>query len=177
MERATIARPYAKALFEIALSSEQLSAWSDFLMLAVAVVQDKRVVAFLENPKIDESQKIQLLTDITSRLLPTVGQQLFAVLAHYHRLFLLPEIAVRFETLRQHYEKEMMVQVESALPLSDAQQQALSKALSKKLQRKVILDCHTKENLLGGVVIRAGDLVINGSARDKLARLAQAMLA
>jgi F-type H+-transporting ATPase subunit delta len=93
-------------------------------------------------------------------------------LAENHRLYTIPEIATIFEELRKEAEKSVQAQIISAYPITDAQRNSIAKGLKAKLNRDVVLECAVDESLISGAIIRAGDLVIDGSARGQLAKLA-----
>lgn len=171
----TIARPYAKAIFNIARDSKQLGAWSLILKdLALAVV-DADAARFICNPASTASQHSQLLLAVISHLKSDIAmpviENLINMLAGNKRLLLLPDIFVQFESLRAEQEKTLVVHVVSFAALSEAQQKQLIVQLNKRLERSVTLDLHVDPTLIGGAIIRAGDLVINGSVKDKLNKL------
>ncbi len=177
MEKITVARPYAKAIFNIALSSQELTAWSDYLQILTQVIMDSRIATLIDHPSVAVNQKVTLLQEVCQAVLPKGGENVIQVLADNKRLLLLPEIAAVFEHLRRQYEKTIDVNVLSASALSDEQQQKLQTVLEKKLQRKVALNVELQKDLLGGMVIQAESLVIDGSVQGKLQRLHHAMLA
>ncbi len=179
MERATLARPYAKAIFELALQQDALQAWSDILKLVAMVVKNPQMQNLLDHPKVSNADKVTLISDICSDIMTPLGKNLLAVLADYNRLALLPEIARQYSKLRRDHENMLRVEVFSSAPLSKQQQELLAKVLAKRLQREIIISCKVKPELIGGMIIRADDLdlVIDASVKGKLARLHQAMLA
>jgi len=172
----TIARPYAKAVFAAALEQQSVAAWSDLLQNAAAIVSDPEVMVLLQNPRIAPEERLTWLLDICAPWLHEPGKNFFKLLAAKDRLVVLPEIAALFAIYRTEQEKIAQVIVVSAAPLNNALQQRLTQALRTRLQREVILDYQLDENLLGGFVVRAGDLVIDGSIRGKLARLGAALM-
>jgi F-type H+-transporting ATPase subunit delta len=178
-EKATIARPYARAAFEHAREANALAAWSEALTNAAAVVSDARVHRLLGNPKITPAQLIDFIADVISgdgggKFDPKVHNFLDE-LARNRRLALLPEVAGMFETMRAEVENVADVNITSAVALSDAQRQRLAAALKKRLQKEVRLHCEVDAGLIGGAIVRSGDLVIDGSLRARLERLATAM--
>lgn len=173
-ERITIARPYAKAVFKLAQSQKRLSQWSEALALAASVVVDPRVGALLSNPAITAEQLAGLVTEVGGERLDEQARNLIATLAANRRLGYLPEIAARYEQLRADAERTIEVTVTSAVELSAAQKSHYAEALAKRLGREVRLSCVTDPALLGGAVVRADDLVIDGSVRAGLAQLAAA---
>jgi len=174
-ERITIARPYAKAVFKLADSQHRLPQWSEALGVAASVVADPRVAALLGNPEISPEQLAGFVTDVAGAHLDEQARNLLATLAANRRLGYLPEIAARYEQLRADAERTVEVTVTSAVELSAAQKTHYAEALAKRLGRKVRLSCQTDPGLLGGAVVRADDLVIDGSVRAGLTQLAAAI--
>jgi F-type H+-transporting ATPase subunit delta len=175
-EKSTIARPYAKALFELALEQKKLGAWSQALGIAAAVVSDAQVKKLLTSPHVTTEQLAGLLIDIGGKSLDFEGQNFIRVLASNRRLGLLPEIAAIFERLKAEAEQVVDVTVTSAAPLSTEQQRSYSSALRQRLKTDVRLHCEVDPALLGGAILRANDLVIDGSLRGRLDRLATELL-
>lgn len=174
-ERVTIARPYAKAVFKLAQSQKRLPQWSEALGIAAAVVADARVGALLSSPEVSAEQLAGLVSEVGGEHLDEQARNLIATLAANRRLGYLPEIADRYEQLRAEAERTVEVTVTSAVELSAAQKNHYAEALAKRLGREVHLSCQTDPELLGGAVVRAGDLVIDGSVRGGLAQLAAAI--
>jgi F-type H+-transporting ATPase subunit delta len=171
-ERATIARPYAKAAFEYARDANAFAEWSEGLALAAQVVVDPRVAALTKSPQWSTADLVSLITDVAGAKLNAGMQNFVRVLAENRRLLLLPEIAAHYETFRSAVENTVDVEVISAVKLDAAQTEKLSAALSTRLKRKVRMRTSEDASLLGGAVLRAGDLVIDGSLKGRLQRLA-----
>jgi len=176
-ERATIARPYARAAFAYARKANALAAWSDALNGAAAVVSDERVRKLIGNPKVSETQLLDFIADILGGKPDSNVRNFFEELLRNRRLGLLPEVATMFEAMRAEVENVADVQVTSAVALDDAQRQRLAAALKKRLKKDVRLHCDVDASLVGGAVIRSGDFVIDGSLRARLERLSSAMSA
>ncbi|MBV8741013.1 MAG: F0F1 ATP synthase subunit delta [Sinobacteraceae bacterium] len=176
-DKLTIARPYAKAAFEEARQLQHLSSWSQSLRTAALVVQDPRVQDLLGNPSVTPAQLAQFVIDLAGEKLDENGRNFVRTLAENHRLAYLPEISTLFEVMKDEAEGVIDVTVTSAAPLESAQQQTLVSALQRRLQRQVRLHCHTDAGLIGGAVLRAGDLVIDGSLRARLERIAYELTA
>lgn len=171
----TIARPYAKALFEHALATKQIAAWSSILQNLAQAVLDPNASLLLSNPAASPDLKFRLLGALFEKpafekLRPTI-EQFITVLIENKRLMVLLDIQVQFDALRSEHEKVLTVQVHSFSALTAAQEQQLIQSLSQRLQRKITLDISIDKSLLGGAVIVAGDLVIDGSVRGKLSKL------
>ena len=173
-ERLTIARPYAKAVFALAQAGKRLPQWSDALGVAAAVVADARVAPLLGNPAVSAGQLVTLITGVGGAVFDEPAKNFIRTLAANKRLGFLPEIAARYEQLRADAELIVDVTVTSAVELSAAQQQHYTQAMKKRLDREVRLHCAVDPTLLGGAVVRADDLVIDGSVRAGLAQLAAA---
>jgi F-type H+-transporting ATPase subunit delta len=171
-ERATIARPYAKAAFEYARDTNAIERWSHGLAMAAAVVADPRVAALTKNPQMTLADLVSLVTELEGPKPDPPLRNFVHVLAENHRLPLLPEIAAHFEQLRSAVENTVDVEVVSAVPLDAAQADKLKQALSTRLKRQVRMRASVDSALLGGAVVRAGDLVIDGSLKGRLERLA-----
>ncbi|SDK42322.1 F0F1 ATP synthase subunit delta [Microbulbifer yueqingensis] len=174
-ELSTLARPYAKAAFAYAQEASDLGGWSTALATAAAVSQSEKVGEMLENPQLTADERAEKFLSICSDDLSESGKNFLKLLAENHRLPLLPEIYELFEELKAQAEATLEVEVASARPLSEAQAQQLTQALSKKFGREVQLHSAVDESLLGGAIVRAGDTVIDGTVRGRLAKLAEAM--
>jgi len=175
-ELITLARPYAKAAFEDACEQNTLSDWSTMLQWAGAVVSNEQVMVALDKPGFTTEQKASIVTDICEGKLNEHGKNFVRILAENKRLSLLPEIACLFEHLKAEQEKTLDVEVVSARALDAQQTNILSESLRKRFDRNIELNCVVDEKLLGGVIIRAGDTVIDGSVRGKLTRLSDAII-
>jgi F-type H+-transporting ATPase subunit delta len=171
-ERATIARPYAKAAFEYARGANAFAEWSQGLRLAAEIVADPHVASLTKSPQRTAADLASLITDVAQAKLNAGMQNFVRVLAENHRLLLLPEIAAHYEILRSAVENTVDVEVVSAVPLNADQADKLKLALSTRLKRQVRMQNSVDSSLLGGAVVRAGDLVIDGSLKGRLQRLA-----
>lgn len=174
-EKATIARPYAKAAFASAQEHGAFERWSAVLATAAAVVQDPQVASLLDNPRVQPGQLSGLIADLAGQALDERSRNFLDLLAANRRLDLAPEIAGMFEVLRAQAENLADVEVVSAIELSDAQRERLSAALARRLGRQIRLHCSVDAALIGGAIVRSGDFVIDGSLRARLDRLAQQM--
>lgn len=170
----TIARPYAKAIFEHALAAKKLPEWSKYLYQLASVVLDEQGARFIANPATDALQHSQLIMASIKTLKSDDAINLshfVETLAENKRLMVLPEIMGLYDAMRAEQEKTQLVDVYSYSPLSAAQQTLLVSSLSKRLQRQVTLNIIIDKELIGGAVINAGDLVIDGSVRGALDKL------
>ncbi|MGE0114538.1 MAG: F0F1 ATP synthase subunit delta [Steroidobacteraceae bacterium] len=171
-EKATLARPYARAAFEFAQAHGALKQWSESLAMAAAVAGDPAVTRLLNHPRVTAVQLVGLIAEVAGSHLDSSAHNFISTLAQNRRLGLLPQIAAMYETLRADVEKVADVAVVSAVPLEAAQQQRLTAALKTRLKRDVRLHCAIDATLMGGAVVRYGDLVIDGSVKERLTRLA-----
>jgi F-type H+-transporting ATPase subunit delta len=176
-DRLTIARPYARAAFEEARKNGGLAPWSDALQAAAIVVTDPRVASLLDNPRVTPAELAQLVDEIAASSLGEHGANFVRTLAYNHRLGYLPEIAELFDSLKDDAEGVADVTVTSAAPLDEAQRARVSAALERRLSRKVRLHFDLDPSLIGGALLRAGDLVIDGSLRTRLERIAYELTA
>jgi F-type H+-transporting ATPase subunit delta len=176
-DKTTIARPYAKAAFEKAKAGNHLAPWSETLRTASVVVQDPRVKRLLGNPAVSNAELVALVSDLAGPQLDGQGRNFVQTLAENRRLAYLPEISNLFDELKDEAEGVIDVTVTSAAPLEKGQREALAAALQRRLKRQVRLHCETDPSLIGGAVLRAGDLVIDGSVRSRLDRIAYELTA
>ena len=174
-EKTTIARPYAQAVFETASEEGKLSEWSEMLGLLDAVVSDAQMQAVLSNPKMDAAALSDLILGVCGESLDEKGSNLVKVLADARRLAIVPEINKLFEQFRAEAEGVIEVSVTSAYELAAEQQAIISEAMAKRLGRKVEITSDIDDSLIGGVIIRAGDSVIDASVKGRLKALATQM--
>jgi len=172
IDKTTIARPYARAAFAAAQAHGFLPAWSDALHTAATVVADPRVASLLGNPRVTAKQLADFLIGIGGGKLGGEWDELLLALAQNGRLAVVAEIATLFDDLKDESEGVVDVTVTAATTLNAKQQETLSAALTRRLKREVRLHNEVDATLIGGAVIRAGDLVIDGSLRTRLERMA-----
>lgn len=173
-ELSTLARPYARAAFEYAVNDD-MAAWSSQLSLAAAVAQTEKMVKLLSSPSLTSDQQAQSFIEVCGDALSAKVQNFIKVLAENKRLALLPEISSLYEQFKANREKTVDVEVATAFELDATILEKLATALGGKLEREVNVQTAIDKNLLGGVVIRAADVVIDGSIRGRLNKLAEAM--
>jgi F-type H+-transporting ATPase subunit delta len=171
----TIARPYAHAAFLFADSHQALKEWSGMLEFLAVVAADPEMTELIENPRLTETQIAELFIGIGADRLDENCHNFIRLLAENRRLKLLPEIAALFEIQRRDAEKSIRAELITAFPVTAAQQAAVTAALKQRLGREIELECISDATLLGGAIIRAGDLVIDGSVRGKLERLGNSL--
>lgn len=174
-ELVTLARPYARAAFEYARDQKDLSGWSAALSLVAAITAEQTIAKVLTSPALTAEQKSKVYLDVCGDKLNAQQQNFIQVLAENKRLPLLAEIRQLFELYKANQEKTVEVDLQTAFAVEDAVAEKLKNALSKKLDRKVNLHTSINEDLIGGALIRAGDTVIDGSIRGRLAKLGEAL--
>lgn len=175
-EKSTIARPYAQAAFALAQEESNLKNWSDMLQSIAAVAVNDDMQALIGNPEVDNQTLIGIFIDICGETLNEKGKNFIRVLADNKRLNVLPEIAEQYEQQRAEAESTVEAEVTSAFPMSDAQQQQLIAALKQRLGREVTLVTKTDNSIIGGAIVRAGDLVIDASVTGQLEKLAHTLM-
>ncbi|WP_371195323.1 F0F1 ATP synthase subunit delta [Glaciecola sp. SC05] len=175
-ELTTVARPYATAAFDFAIAKSAIDAWQAMLVFAAEVSKNDSMHHYLSG-----AIAADVITDVFNKVcgeqLDEHGQNFIKILAQNNRLKLLPEISKMFNTLKVEHEKQINVDVVSAASLSDAQITKLSDALAKRFDRKVQLNCSVDPSLIAGMIIKAGDTVIDGSVNSQLNRLNDALQA
>jgi F-type H+-transporting ATPase subunit delta len=185
-DKNTLARPYATAIFELARESNALAELSEALEVAKELLSDGRVAKVLRNPALSDDARLSFVTELFGAAAGKAsvfaggsehGTNFLKLLIEYGRVPVLPEIAEHFNTLKADVENTINVTVTSAVPLSPAQQKSVVTALKSRLGREVSLETRIDEGLIGGAVIRAGDVVIDGSLRSRLDGLANALVA
>ena len=172
IEPTTLARPYARAAFEHARAAGVLAAWQTALSELAAITAEPKVAAAMRDPNQTAAQRAATLSGLAGEEVPPAVANLLAIMADNGRLSLLPEVAMLFDQLKQAVESTVAVHVTSAYPLSDAETQQLADTMQEKLARSITLTSETDPSLIGGALIRADDLVIDGSVRGRLNKLA-----
>jgi F-type H+-transporting ATPase subunit delta len=170
----TLARPYARAAFEVAHASGSLADWSHALNFAAVVAADPRVAGLYSDPRVLPTQLVALHLPV-GMATDAPFANFLAELAENGRMVLLPEIAELYDNYKRESEQTLKVKVTSALDIDTAQADLLRASLKRRFKREIELDTHVDPALLGGVVIDTGEQVIDGSARGRLQRLASAL--
>ena len=175
-ELTTIARPYARAAFSQSLEeSSGLANWSRMLGLLSAATQQDVVSEALENPLLTRTEQANLVNEIMGEELNDTARNFVVVLAENGRLALLLTIFELYELLKAHHEKIMDVEISSAFEMSEADSDRIVDALKQKLQREISLSTSVDSSLIGGIIIRTEDTVIDNSVRGKLEKLSQTL--
>lgn len=171
----TAARPYAKAVFELAQEKNQFDAWSGRLAFWSAVVTNPEMSERLDAPGLTHQDKAGLIETVAGDEMDADSRNYVRLLSENNRLALLPDIHALYEELRAEAEGEIEATVTTAFELTDDQSERISAALSKRLERKVKLVSVIDKDLIGGAVIRAGDLVIDGSLKGRIENMQRAV--
>lgn len=175
-ELTTLARPYAKAAFEHAIETKQLAEWSTMLCFAALVVADESMQQLLTSPHLTKEDQKNAMVKVCEESFDAKGINFIKLLAQNGRLLALPEIEVLFNFLRSEFEKTIEAQVTSATELSEKQITQLKQKLATKLGRQVEISVDVDADLLGGLIIQAEDLVIDGSVRGQLTKLSESLI-
>lgn len=171
----TAARPYAKAAYEFAKEKNALEAMSSMLNFCAAVMDNEEMQVVLADPKMSLAQQTEIVLAVCKDKIDDSGINLLKLLAENKRLVLLPEIAAEFEAYKAEAEGKVEATVIAAQAVSDDTLTKIGEALKKRLGREVSMSTEIDESLIGGAVIRAGDLVIDGSLSGRLEQLATSM--
>jgi len=167
----TLARPYAKAAFELADSDGNLAAWDKMLSAAAVVTADEGMANWLQSPHSTAGKAVEIIVEAMGGDVDPRFQGYLGVLADNDRLLLCSEISRMFEQLRADAEKRLQVRVVSAVALQDAETERLKSALAKRFDREITLSNEIDADVLGGAIVYAGDQVIDGSLLGRLKRL------
>ena len=180
----TVARPYAQAVFEVAQENDALAELSESLAASRVLLEDGQVVGFLAAPSLTDKERLEFLQDLFASAVgegsvfaggSVHGTNFLRLLLENGRVVVLPEIAEQFEALRAKVENTVDAVITSAVPLSETQQREMAATLRERFGRDVNITTEIDEDLIGGAVIRAGDVVIDGSLRARLDGLANAL--
>ncbi len=173
-ELTTIARPYAKAAFDFAVEANAIDSWLSQLSFAAQVSQDETINAYLSGGASVE-QATTLFLNVCGEQVDSQGQNFLKVMAESQRLLVLPQVLAQFAELKADHEQMINVDVTSAVEVTAEQETKISAALEKRLARKVKLNCKVDATIVSGLIIQAGDMVIDGSVQGKLNRLAKTL--
>jgi F-type H+-transporting ATPase subunit delta len=171
-ELATIARPYAEAVFRLAKQGNALPAWSDALNLIATVYQDPQMRAVMANPKVTSADVERLLLAICGERIDGVARNLIQLLVHNRRLSVLAEIREQFEQLKLEDEGKLDARISSAFPMEDAQRNQVVNLLSSRFKRKINATVTVDPDLIGGIKVEVGDKVWDASVRGRLQTMA-----
>jgi F-type H+-transporting ATPase subunit delta len=171
-ELATIARPYAEAVFRLAKQGNALPAWSDALNLISTVYQDPLMQAAMANPEVTATDIERLLLAICGERIDGVARNLIQLLVHNRRLSVLAEIRELFEQLKLEDEGKVDAKISSAFPMEEAQRNQVVNMLSSQFKRKINATVTVDPDLIGGIKVEVGDKVWDASVRGRLQTMA-----
>lgn len=171
-EISSIARPYAEAAFAHASETDKLDLWSEMLQFMAIAIQDEAMKKVIGNPAINSENLTRLLLDIGGGRLNEEGQNLVKLLVANKKVPVMPEIAAQFEALKNQKAGAIDVIITSAFEMKPAQEKVIADALKKKFDREINISNEIDTNLIGGIRIKAGDMVIDGSIKGQLQQLA-----
>lgn len=174
-ESKTIARPYAKAVFDIALANKQLSEWSAFLQACAHVVVNPEMASLISSPGVDTKALAKAIYELSIEIANSEENKNFLsfilVLAGNRRLSVVSEISNQFDSKKRTEENVVEVTITSATEISDESLSAIKQALKEKLNKSIEVIVEKNEELIGGATIRGGDHMIDGSVRSQLSSL------
>lgn len=174
-ELSSLARPYAKAIFELARDAGDYAQWSDQLEMLAAIAGDESMVDLISSPTVSEQQLTEIVLDVAKDQLNEQGQNLARLLVHNGRLSVVADIREQFQEMRDEAEQVIEARLITASEVDDAQKQSIETALSKRLGKQIKLEAEVDETLIGGAVVRAGDWVVDGSVKAQLEDLVHAI--
>jgi len=173
-ELATLARPYAEAVFDTAKETDDFALWSETLAFLTSMVEDPLVRSVTANPRIDKNTVRRILLDICESQMTDTGINLVKILIDNDKLLIIPHIAYQYERLRSEYQGYVEVEIASAYPVTPVQQQQTEAALQRRLGKGIVIKLTIDNTLIGGWLVRIGDQVIDLSIRGRLQQLASA---
>jgi len=171
-EIATLARPYAKAVFELAVESDNFDEWSNNLKFLTKLIEDPTISAAIDNPDLGKNTLISILLEVSEDHLSDDAQSFVKILVDNQRLRTIPQIALQYEQLKAEHKGYIKVDIVSAYSLNQQQEQEIKVSLNKRLTKSVDVNVIVDKSLLGGFLIRAGDEVIDVSVKGRLEQLA-----
>ena len=175
IEPTTLARPYARAAFQFAVDNSVVDSWHQALLAVAAVVAEPTVAKVLDDPATTAPQRAATVVTVLGDDIPGGVAEFVSVMAENHRLGLSGEVARLFAELRSALDAAANVTLTSAFDVADATVEQLAASLTAKLGKTVDMTVETDASLIGGAIIRAGDMVIDGSVRGRLHKLATAL--
>lgn len=172
----TLARPYARAAFGLAEQAGTLDRWSANLATSAVAVDGDAMRRVIGHPRLDDARLLELFSELLGESMDSAFRGFLKVLMHYRRLELLPEIAAQFETLKRDRDRTLMVQVTSAVEMAPDQLARLAERLRARFGSEIEMHTDVDADLIGGLVVRAGDKVIDASVRGRLEQLGRALM-
>lgn len=175
-DNASIARPYAKAVFDLAKDTDSFESWSGALSHMATISKDEDFNALVNDPRVDANRLTELMIDLTKDVLPDGGTNFINLLVQNDRVQVLDDIEQQYGELVAKARALVNAEVITAIALTDEQKSALSSALETRLGLKVSLEETIDSSLIGGAIVKAGDLVIDGSAKGRIEKLSTTLM-
>ncbi len=175
-EKVTLARPYAEAIFESASQDKEIDSWSDILSVLSQISQSEKVIDQVNNPELSHDDKVGVFTSVGKDFLNEKAINLVKLAAENEKLDLFPEIAEMYEDLKAEAKSIIEAEVMSAYAVNATQKKLIIDSLEKRFDKKVTITTSIDKSLIGGIIIRAGDLVIDGSVSSQLKKITQTLL-
>ena len=174
-EAVTVARPYAEAVFKLAVAKNALTEWSGMLQEAAEISQNDQVKELVGNPVVSAKQLSELLLEIGKKRFNQEGRNFLTMLAENSRIGILPQISQLFEQLKAQHEGVLEASIVSAFQMNDRQIKKLIADLEHKFKRKIVAKVQVEPELIGGVIVEIGDEIFDASIRGKLEAMANAL--
>ncbi len=171
----TLARPYAKAAFDLADADNATGSWNDMLALASSLVSEESIAVLLQSPEVSGKQLVEVFSDIAAESFDDRFRDYLSVLAENKRFPLIPEIATLYQKLREEADKLLRVRVVSAFALDENQATRMKDALARRFEREILLESEVDSSIIGGAIVYAGGQVIDGSLKDRLTKLSNSL--
>jgi F-type H+-transporting ATPase subunit delta len=171
----TLARPYAKAAFDLAEADNATGSWNEMLALASSLVSEESMAKLLQSPEVGSGQIVEILSEIAGESFNDRFRGYLSVLAENKRFSLIPEIAALYQKLVEEADKLLRVRVVSAFALEENQASRLKDALARRFEREILLESEVDSSIIGGAIVYADGQVIDGSLKDRLAKLSNSL--
>lgn len=175
-ELATLARPYAEAVFQLAVSTDKLAQWSDLLSFLNCAVQDPQLLALIHHPRVDKTTLATFLCELCdAQPALTVDEQakhFIHLLSANRRLAVIPQLFKQFEANKALHENYLKVSLVSAYEVSPEQEATLQHMLQQRFGKRAEVEISIDNSLIGGWIVRTGNQVIDMSVRGRLQQLA-----
>ena len=171
-EATIIVRPYAKAVFDVAKEAGTIAHWEQMLSLASEIASHPLASEYIRSPLYSKEEKIGLFIDLFAKSFDEMCVRLLKIMASFDRLWVLPSLYQAFVSLKKEAANQVDVRLVSAAQLDKKTLTHLEKAIADRLGRSIIVTQEIDHSILGGVIIKTGDLILDGSVRGRLMRLA-----
>jgi F-type H+-transporting ATPase subunit delta len=171
-ELTSLARPYAEAVFELAVEADNIDQWSANLNLLAAIAKEPVMADVISNPKVDKTTLTKIWLDICEGQLSETGKNLLKMIIENKRLAIIPSLLTQYQHLKAQHQGYITVEIASPYPLHDAQIENIKDVLQQRFGKTVEIDQTIDKTLLGGWLIRTGDQIIDMSIKGRFQQLA-----